>query len=139
MKIGFTGTQRGMSSRQKDVLRSLLNVAEKSELHHGDCIGADATAHDMAVGMGLDTEIHPPTNNSRRAFKKAARTNPPFAYLDRNKNIVRSTVMLIATPGEAEEQLRSGTWATVRFARKLKRRVIIILPDGTMKEEANGA
>ena len=30
------------------------------------------------------------------------------------------------------EQLRSGTWATVRHARKLKRPIVIINPDGTL-------
>jgi len=37
---------------------------------------------------------------------------------------------MIATPGEVDEQLRSGTWSTVRFARKQGKPVHVILPDG---------
>ena len=53
-------------------------------------------------------------------------------YLDRNKDIVLETQTLVATPAETTEQLRSGTWSTVRYARKLKRPAVLILPDGTI-------
>ena len=56
----------------------------------------------------------------------------PRPYLSRNKDIVRETDMLIATPAEAEEQRRSGTWSTIRFARKLGKPVFVIWPDGTV-------
>ena len=53
-------------------------------------------------------------------------------YLDRNKDMVRETAWLIAAPAEPEEQLRSGTWSTIRFARKLGKPVFLIFPDGTV-------
>ena len=40
--------------------------------------------------------------------------------------------MMIAAPSEAEEQRRSGTWSTVRFARKQGKPVFVISPDGTV-------
>jgi hypothetical protein len=58
---------------------------------------------------------------------------PERPYLDRNKDIVRETASLIAAPAEPEEQLRSGTWSTVRFARKQGKPVFLILPDGTVR------
>jgi hypothetical protein len=56
-------------------------------------------------------------------------------YLSRNKDIVLETELLIATPGEEEEQIRSGTWSTVRYARSLKRMINIVLPDGRVIAE----
>jgi predicted Rossmann fold nucleotide-binding protein DprA/Smf involved in DNA uptake len=53
----------------------------------------------------------------------------------RNKVIVRETEILIAVPAETMEQHRSGTWSTVRYARKLERAVCIIRPDGTLIHE----
>lgn len=42
---------------------------------------------------------------------------------------------MIATPSSKEEELRSGTWSTVRYARKLRRPVTLIYPDGSVVEE----
>lgn len=133
MKVGFTGTQTGISIAQTVVLRELLEN-HSGEFHHGDCIGADTSAHVLAAQTGLyEIHIHPPEIQNKRAWCKADKMYPAKPYLDRNKDIVRATELLIATPGEMEEQLRSGTWSTVRFARQQKRKLIIILPDGTVQ------
>jgi outer membrane protein insertion porin family len=58
--------------------------------------------------------------------------------LDRNRAIVDSCDVLIACPKGPEEQ-RSGTWATVRYARKQKKRIVIIWPDGEVTEEKGSA
>jgi hypothetical protein len=42
---------------------------------------------------------------------------------------------LIATPSTDDEQLRSGTWATVRYARKAKKRIKLIFPNEKIMEE----
>ena len=134
VRIGFTGSQRGMTELQRAALEALLADKATSEFHHGDCIGADAQAHDLAVAMLCEPVIHPPINESKRAFKSAKRICPARRYLARNKEIVRESDLLIATPGEAIEQLRSGTWSTVRFARKLGKPVFVILPDGKVSK-----
>ena len=43
--------------------------------------------------------------------------------------------MLSATPGGFKEELRSGTWACVRYARKADRPVHIVWPDGKVNAE----
>lgn len=58
----------------------------------------------------------------------------PAPYLERNAAIVQSTLELIATPGETVEQVRSGTWATIRQARRRRRPTTIVWPDGTYTE-----
>jgi hypothetical protein len=126
MKIGFTGTQVGMSERQKKQLRLELTTA--TEFHHGDCIGADAEADEIARSMGIPIIIHPPSDPKKRARcrqpgDKVHRTLP---YLDRNKMIVASTERLIAAPKAMEEELRSGTWSTVRYARKINHPVKLL-------------
>lgn len=130
-RIGFTGTQHGVSSAQRAMLRDLLaGYAEIGELHHGDCIEADAAAHDIAKSLGYRVVVHPPSDPRKRAFKSGDEMREPLPYLTRNHNIVNGTTFLIATPREHFEQLRSGTWATIRYARKLGRVVHIIRPDG---------
>ena len=88
-------------------------------------------SNDIAVALGRGVVIHPASLPDQRAFKSAADIRSPKAPLVRNKVIARETSVLIAAPGERIEQLRSGTWATVRHARRLKRPVVIIFPDGT--------
>ena len=118
MKIGFTGTQHGMSLAQKQHLRRLLIELGATELHHGDCIGADAEAHEMAKGLGLKIVVHPPDNDKKRAFvTHADEWRQPLPYLVRNREIVDSTQFLVAAPLEDNMRVRSGTWATWRYAR----------------------
>lgn len=132
-KIGFTGTQVGMTWRQRQTLRRLLPWGK--DFHHGDCVGSDAQAHDIAHFQGLLITIHPPENLSKRAFKSAHTILPPKPYLDRNKDIVDACEVLIATPSGKDELLRSGTWSTVRYARKLGKHILIIFPDGKIKKD----
>ena len=135
MKIGFTGTQEGMTSAQRStflgVLLSLKQGLDKEdEFHHGDCIGADAEAHDLAETLGFKTVTHPPIKEDKRAFKVADIILPSKEYIPRNHDIVDTCKTMIATPKEKIEVVRSGTWATVRYAKKKKRNLFIILPNG---------
>jgi hypothetical protein len=119
MRIGFTGTRQGMTVAQAHALRDILASHGPVTLHHGDCIGADAQAHDIAVELGRAVVIHPPVIGGRdqRAWKTAPDVREAKPYLKRNKDIVRETELLIATPAEASEQHRSGTWSTSRCRR----------------------
>ena len=132
-KTGFTGTQVGMTPEQKIVLSKILVFLE-GELHHGSCVGADADAHQIA--KALDTicvVIHPPKNKSKMAKLTGDKMRPPKDYLERNHNIVDETERLIACPKDETEELRSGTWATVRYAIKTKKPVTIIYPNGLVE------
>ena len=131
--IGFTGTQDGMTQQQKDKLKELLSIERlsHSNFHHGDCIGADEEACLIATELGFNLHCHPPNNPSKRAFVKSAVYAEEKPYLDRNRDIVDSCYKLYATPKDFKEELRSGTWATIRYARKNNKQVMIIYPDGT--------
>lgn len=128
---GFTGTQKGMTAKQASVLEELMKKEGVTELHHGDCIGADARADTIAHKIGAEVVIHPPTKADKRAYCEGAKkVHEPKPYLDRNKDIVNDSKILFATPGEASQVLRSGTWSTVRFGIKNKKKVFVIKPDG---------
>jgi hypothetical protein len=138
-RFGFTGTRLGMTQAQKATLHDFLSHGS-GEFHHGDCIGADSEAHDIAAECGYRIVLHPPSEPALRAWRVVPdhMMRPKRPYLDRNRDIVRDTDSLIATPAEAEEQKRSGTWSTVRFARKQGKLVVLILPDGTIQQRSVG-
>jgi len=139
LKIGFTGTQEGMKVRQirtvgQAILCHCLVEYLPIEFHHGDCIGADEQVHYLARALWFKVHVHPHDDKSRRAYCKTSRPeylHVPKPYLMRNKDIVDATTVLIAAP-RADEEVRSGTWATVRYARKLNRPIYICFPDGRM-------
>jgi hypothetical protein len=134
MKIGFTGTQRGMTAHQKarlvTILTALWPEADelKWEFHHGDCVGADFEAATIAKQLGFWIVGWPPEIATKRAYFKSDETHDPAPYLERNRFIVNATERLIAAPKENEEVLRSGTWATIRHARKMSRPIDIVWP-----------
>jgi ketopantoate reductase len=133
--FGFTGTRHGMTDAQKVALRNFLDGGT-GHFHHGDCIGADSEAHDIADECGYAIVLHPPSNYQNRAWRKvpAHMMKSELPYMMRNREIVNDTVALIATPAEMDEQPRGGTWSTVRFAKKLGKSVVLILPDGSIKQ-----
>lgn len=140
IKIGFSGTRFGMTAAQKsrleEELRVLLKEDPNIEFHHGDCVGADDEAHETAKAMCMYIIIHPPENSSLRAFRAGDEMREPYPYIVRDRNIVYESQILIAAPKTENEKLRgSGTWATIRFAKKQNKKVIIINPDGTKNED----
>jgi hypothetical protein len=105
-------------------------------LHHGDCIGADEFAHGCwRLGTDGKVWLHPPSDPRKRAFCGADREEKPVPYLARNDNIVASVRVLLAAPNSMTENLRSGTWATIRYARKKGIPIYIVLPNGAMYVE----
>ena len=137
--IGFTGTQVGPTDSQIAATTRTFVELGMTRLHHGSCIGADAWAHYLARVMGSAVELHPPSITSKMArceMLSGEVTHRPRPYLDRNHDIVDCSLSLVANPKEEEaEELRSGTWATVRYARRLGRPVRIVRPSGRVDLE----
>jgi len=137
VNIGFTGTQEGTTPNQFasfcKLVRALSALDADNVFHNGDCIGADEETAIFVHTQGWKIHLHPPLNNGKRAFldKIATWVSPRLQYLDRNKNIVNESNILIATPS-GPEKLRSGTWSTVRYAIAKQKRTYIIYPDGNI-------
>ncbi len=126
--VGFTGSRKGITDAQAGMLRGLL--CPVTTFHHGDCIGADQAAHDIARESGSWIVGHPCTLFGMRAHCRCDQLLPPRAPLVRNRNIVDACNYLIACPNTKEEVLRSGTWATIRYSIKQKKPLVIVYPNG---------
>jgi hypothetical protein len=134
MVLGFTGTRHGMSALQVEAFAKLvtkLNQEHEIEVfNHGDCLGADAEAHDW-ISQHLPrcaVYIYPSRHTYLRAYRSGTFIDLPAAPMDRNRRIVDRCDFMIATPNTRYEILRSGTWATIRYARRVNKTLRILLP-----------
>lgn len=132
--IGFTGTHEGMTQAQKNMVKRISNLLYEHgcEFHHGDCIGADEEAHKIFHKGCYTIFIHPPIKSDKRAFC-IGKSYPAEEYLERDKSIVDNCQFMIGCPKAEKEELRSGTWATIRYARKKKRNHVVIYPTGRIE------
>jgi hypothetical protein len=138
-KIGFTGTRHGMTDAQKKAVKDFLSSQKFNEFHHGDCIGSDKDANDIvdefrAEGKKVKIVGHPPTYNKYRAYCKCDILLAKYDYLTRNQHIVDTADILVATP-DTKERLHSGTWSTIRYARKKDKKIFIFNRNGEMRME----
>lgn len=136
-QVGFTGTRLGMTPAQfSRVFRLLakLKTTKVGIFHHGDCVGADFQAATIAKSQGYYIIGHPPTDTKLKGYFPYGEFMEPLPYLERNRNIVGSAETVVAAPAEPVEVLRSGTWATARYAEAMGRKLYIVLPDGTVTE-----
>lgn len=152
MRIFFTGTQSGMTKFQKEELASLLKTLKCSEFSHGDCLGADKQANEIAFDSGIRIfTIFPPKNPNKRAWcfneekvlnndngqwytltykgeEIKVRWMPRDEYLNRNRHGVDNSAWVIAAPKEHQHSMRSGTWMTIRYAWKVRKDKNTIIP-----------
>lgn len=138
MKIGFTGTRFDVTPLQREKLTEVLQELKKThkEFHHGGCYGADVTARDIAISLKIPTICHPGSawqyQNSKGIDSVTLGILP---YIERDIIIVEATDILVAVSRLMKEEKRSGTWTTVREAKKRDRPVIICWPDGSITKE----
>lgn len=128
MKIGFTGTRYGMSEAQKREVRALLQKLHGpgAVFHHGDCVGSDVEAAQIAYELGFRIVCHAPIKESDRAFfPHNDEVRPPKSYFARNRDIVDETDQLIGTP-IGPDQGSGGTWYTINYARRRGKAVIVV-------------
>jgi len=133
---GFSGTRAGMSHTQYEIIRVCLSIGKPAIVRHGGAHGSDTEFHalwreecplrfadiwpaDQARVKLFDGQDHVAMNSVR----------PP---LTRNEEIVKRSTFLIAAPHSQKEELRSGTWTTVRMARRIHVPVLIVWPNGVM-------
>lgn len=126
--IGFTGTRAGMTGDQSYAVARILQTLFKggpAQFHHGGALGADHEASTLAGAIGYMPILHPGGDAKRN--------------IARNHEIVEVSKVMIAAPFAGKEMLRSGTWATIRYAQgRLKKKptggsrpLYIVWPDGS--------
>lgn len=143
--LGFTGTQVGMTDRQKMALNEYLvewlgtDRRSRVIVVHGDCVGADAQFGKLAKRCEFKIHIRPGCDaqgrSPKRAFSYSDLTYPPAPYLERNRKIVDECAVLLAAPNGRQETIRSGTWSTVRYAQNTKKPIVMFYPDGVVERK----
>ena len=158
MILGFSGTRKGMTPAQRAALPSVLAALPERVLH-GGAVGSDTEFDEwiapiIANSQTAFIEIYPATDERRVYWGNHDRGFPgcrgiivkavacsdhfesrPWPPLERNRIIAERCDALLACPSEPTEQLRSGTWATVRYARKAGKPVTFVMPSGEVVEE----
>lgn len=134
MILAFTGTRKGMTPRQHSIVKQILEEFEPTEVHHGGCIGADTEFHELCSHLEVPyIHVWPSNLPSMQGvigshFNVIVHYHPPQPPLDRNWDIVREADLVVACPESAVESIRSGTWATVRYADQLDKQIKVIKP-----------
>lgn len=139
-KVAFTGTSAGLTPEQLSALRLQFFTRAPAELHHGMCVGGDAAAHAMAKRYGYRVVGHPGLNKRGEPAGRAPLLGldevlPAKPYLKRNRDIVAGASVLFAAPKGMKEERRSGTWATVRYARQAGVPIVLFWPDGSVTSD----
>lgn len=134
MILGFSGTRRGMSKRQRGIVISVLMRLAPTELHHGDCVGADAQINEIAHQLGIPIHLHPPDNPALRAHcvDGVRKVYPEKDYLARDRDIVKASDLILATPLSNGKSQRGGTWYVIKQAGSKKKDLIICFTNGDM-------
>lgn len=146
-EIGFTGTRSKLTKIQIIRIAQLLwkyrtaqvPLSERSEnrFHHGCCQGADEIGATIASGLEYVIIGHPPTNPTYLMSKMYLNDfrEQPAHYLERDRNIVDVTDLLIATPDSHRPRPHSGTWYTIKYAKLKTKPFLVVTPDGTIHED----
>lgn len=115
---------------------------DKIIAHHGWCVGAD-DQFDVVVRLlprSLSHVVLWPAKGLPHKRGVLARPTdkdaimPEMDPLQRNREIVTMTKFLIACPWQDHMVQRSGTWTTVRYALASRKPVLVVLPNGVVKE-----
>ena len=125
--VGFTGTQRGMTNEQSINVYELVKRLRPMMVHHGGCVGADISFDDICFRLKIECTIHPSNIKSKQgAWHNLTFLRDEHHPIERNHDIVDECFLLVATPKSKNEEVRSGTWATVRYAMCSGKTVIIV-------------
>lgn len=141
--IGFTGTRNGMTPEQRAAVVNLMESHKPKTVVHGACVGADTDFVEIARkyqcvvvarpghGRNGDTAFQ-----SARAIELSDVVHEPQQFPARNRAIVKEATMIIACPPSKPLLDRGGTVMTINFARKAKKSISIVYPDGSLEISA---
>lgn len=139
---GVTGTRQGGTPYQIASIGWLFSRYGITELHNGDCIGVDSQVYYLARAFVAHITLHPPINHEYRALNGDHKDKwwPEKEYHERNRDIVLESEALVACPkrsipAELEESEPGGTWNTIRCARRFKKPIAIVWPNGHITYE----
>jgi hypothetical protein len=140
--VSVSGTRLGWTPEQRRTFEALVGAlpAGPHTLHHGDCVGVDLQCHDLWSDILLPicwVVVHPPLDERYRAHAggRHVMVLSPKEYRARDADLARACDVLWAFPeGPEHNYPRSGTWMTVRMARRAGVPVVVVRPDGGVEE-----
>lgn len=132
--VGITGSLEGLTGPQLRWAKQFIQDNVVRVLHHGNCIGGDEDVATLFY-KGQDTYIiahpgHISTMQSKISFNDLVL--PEKHTLARNRLIVNSSDLLLGFPKIDDEDDNSGSWYTIRWAKRHRTPVIVISPTGMM-------
>lgn len=137
LSVAFTASREGLTRVQYDIVSNIVATGP-DQVMHGDCIGGDASIHEICVQAGLTEDqivIYPGMSERFRAFKTEGKVHPPRDNHQRNRLMVMLCERLIACPNTMKKSRRSGTWYTISYALSRAVPTYIIFPDGKVAEK----
>jgi hypothetical protein len=134
MRIGISGTRKGVTKEQEATLRRILSSRGITRLTHGGCHGVD----EEADAIYRESQPFPvvsvfPAISGRGKYPRPEIIHHEMEPLKRNPLIVEDSELMLIVPAQFNETPRGGTWTTYRYAIKYGVLTIIILPDGTIR------
>jgi len=126
----FTGTRNGMSALQLRFLEAILRSGLIDKLMHGMCKGGDEQADAIAKRFGIYRIGYPADDSVSEHWRMDLDCDEimdPAPPLARNRVMAARCGFLIAAPKQQKEIMRgSGTWATIRYARKQDKPILLL-------------
>lgn len=123
MKVGFSGTREGMSVEQLDQLGFVLACLGRQGMNQ-----TSRPTHEFHYGTHETVDLKADRAAANLAHRYGWKVVPHHAVrgteLKRDREMVAVVDILIAAPSTDKEEQRSGTWATVRYMRALRRPVV---------------
>jgi hypothetical protein len=138
----FTGARTGLTPAQLAALRVVLAgyAVPGAVLHNGCAEGADEACLELADILDGVLVLWP-CNAARRLWafgfvdgRDYWSIQPTLPPLERNARMVAAASVVVACP-DGPERTRSGTWSTVREARRMGREVVVVWPSGEVTRE----
>jgi hypothetical protein len=112
-----------------DILKSHDIRFDRVEFHHGDCVGVDTEAANMAFDLGYYTVSHSPLKDDLIGDFISDEYRKSLTYFARNRNIVDECDFLLVVPYQMEHQKHGGTWYTHDYAVKKTKPFKILWPE----------
>lgn len=145
MIVGFTGTRQGPTPAQHKAVDRFLIAMFRDHgarvLVHGGAVHSDTFAHEVVRPLG-EIWVFPAIEGGLLSSAVREPFNgiiaEPIPALDRNDIIAGLADGLLAVPYSDTEDERSGTWATVRRARKRGCPVYVVRRDGVIVRDLSG-
>jgi hypothetical protein len=125
MMISITGSREGMTAWQRAALTKALRRPSVTAIVHGDCVGVDAEADEIAATLGLQRFAFPSNYTSTRARRDrdgCVYLAEPAAPMQRNLPIIEHGQACVGLLRPSSR----GTWGAIRIAERLKKPLLVL-------------